>query len=137
MHACQQQSLTVSHVVSLTVPKAAPAGTNPFDEDDDEVGETAMEQEITVNNTVVNKEEMKTLVNRKRSPAAFSVSTFATWSVVGVASRAFSFSWFLPTTFSSLLPQVSCCGSAWSLNGIAHKACVFSSFLTVSCLAER
>lgn len=98
MHACQQ-SLTVSHVVSLTVPKAAPAGTNPFDEDDDEVGETAVEQEITVNNTVVNKEEIKTLVNRKRSPAAFSVSTFATWSVVGVASHAFSFSWFLPTIF--------------------------------------
>lgn len=136
MHACQQ-SLTVSHVVSLTVPKAAPAGTNPFDEDDDEVGETAVEQEITVNNTVVNKEEIKTLVNRKRSPAAFSVSTFAMWSVVGVASHAFSFSWFLSTTFYSLLPQVSCCGSAWSLNGIAHKACVFSSSLTVSCLAER
>lgn len=127
----------MSHVVSLTVPKAAPAGTNPFDEDDDEVGETAVEQEITVNNTVVNKEEIKTLVNRKRSPAEFSVSTFATWSVIGVASCAFSFSWFLPTTFSSLVPQVSCCGSAWSLNGISHKACVCSSSLTVSCLAER
>ncbi|XP_042076381.1 protein kinase C and casein kinase substrate in neurons protein 2 isoform X1 [Haplochromis burtoni] len=53
---------------SLTVPKAAPAGTNPFDEDDDEVGETAVEQEITVNNTVVNKEEIKTASSTEKTP---------------------------------------------------------------------
>lgn len=90
--ACQQPSLTVSHVVSLTVPKTAPAGSNPFEDDEEDgVEETAVEQDATVNHTVVNKEEIKTLVNRrKHSPAAFSVSTFAQWIAVGVASHAFS-----------------------------------------------
>lgn len=60
-------SLTVSHIISLTVPtKAALAGSNPFeDEEDEEEEEMAVEQQTTVNHISVNKEEMKTLVNRR------------------------------------------------------------------------
>lgn len=61
------RSLTVSHVVSLTVPtNTAPVGLNPFDEDDEDEEEeetTAVEQQTTVNHISVNKEEIKTLVN--------------------------------------------------------------------------
>lgn len=63
------------HVVSLTVPtKTAPAGSNPFEDDDDEEEEEeeeelASEQRTTVNHISVNKEEIKTLVNRRKHSA--------------------------------------------------------------------
>lgn len=79
-------SLTVSHVVSLTVPnKTAPVGSNPFEDDDDEEEEeeeTAVEQQTTVNHISVEKEEIKTLVNRrtlrrpKTSPPFLFLSLF-------------------------------------------------------------
>lgn len=64
-------SLTVSHVVSLTVPnKTAPAGSNPFEDDEDEEEEEEMVAEQTrVNHNSVNKEEIKTLVNRRTNSA--------------------------------------------------------------------
>lgn len=62
-------SLTVSRVVSLTVPKTAPVGSNPFEDDDDEEEEdeeeAPVEQQTSVNHNSVNKEEIKTLVNRR------------------------------------------------------------------------
>ncbi|KAF6731251.1 Protein kinase C and casein kinase substrate in neurons protein 2 [Oryzias melastigma] len=56
-------SLTVLHVVSLTVPtNAAPAGSNPFEEDEDEEEEeAAQEHKAPVVSIRVNKEEIKTL----------------------------------------------------------------------------
>lgn len=58
-------SLNVPHVVSLTAPtKTAPVGSNPFEEDEDE--DMAVEQQTTVNHTSVKKEEIKTLVNRRK-----------------------------------------------------------------------
>lgn len=65
-------SFNVSHVVSLTVPtKTAPAGSNPFEDDEDEEEEAAeTEQQTTVNHISVNKEEeIKTLVNKEKTPA--------------------------------------------------------------------
>lgn len=65
-------SLTVPHVVSLTVPTiTAPVGSNPFedDEDEEEEEEMAMEQQTTVNHISVNKEEIKMLVNRSKLSA--------------------------------------------------------------------
>lgn len=60
------------HVVSLTVPtKTAPVGSNPFEDDEDEEEEEeeemAVEQQTTVNHISVNKEEIKTLVNRRET----------------------------------------------------------------------
>ena len=65
----------MSHIISLTVPtKTAPVGTNPFEDDEDEEEEMAVEQQqqpqqqqqqTTVNHISVNKEEVKTLVNRR------------------------------------------------------------------------
>lgn len=57
-------SLTVSRVVSLTVPtQMAPVGTNPFEEDEEE--EVSVQMQTTVNHIIVNKEEIKTLVKRR------------------------------------------------------------------------
>lgn len=64
-------SLTVFHIISLTVPtKEAPVGSNPFEDDEDEEEveveeEITVEQQTTVNHISVNKEEIKTLVNRR------------------------------------------------------------------------
>lgn len=64
--------LTVLRVVSLNVhAKTAPAGSNPFEEEDDEEEEEDEEevrakQQATVNHIIVNKVDIKTLVNRSR-----------------------------------------------------------------------
>lgn len=59
------------HVVSLTVPtKTAPVGTNPFEDEEDEEEEVAQEQQQkTENHVTVKKEEIKTLVNRRKLSA--------------------------------------------------------------------
>lgn len=65
-------SLTVLHVISLTVPtKTEAVGTNPFEEEDEEEEqeEMAEEEQTTVNHVTVNKEEIKTLVNRRKRSA--------------------------------------------------------------------
>lgn len=123
-------SLTVPHVVSLTVPtKTAPVGSNPFEDDEDEEEEEeemAVEQQTTVNHNSVKKEEIKTLVNRRKKtppphpqpPPPFSVSIF----VSRIAVLAISCSWLLtllPSTFIETLSPPSggrllCC-SAWSV----------------------
>lgn len=62
--------LTVLRVVSLNTPaKTAPAGSNPFEDDDEEEEEeevVEVKQQTTVNHIIVNKEDIKTLVNRSR-----------------------------------------------------------------------
>lgn len=69
MHV-NKPSVTVFHVVSLTVPtNTAPVGSNPFEEDEDEE-EMAEEPETTVISISVNKEEIKTLVNRRKKLSA-------------------------------------------------------------------
>ena len=119
-------SLTVSHVVSLTVPvQTAPVGTNPFEDDEDEEEEMATEQHTTVNHISVNKEEIKTLVNRRkkiRPPAtfqSFSFSMFSLWITIHSSSLAIILSQLLCSfLLVSLSPpsggRLLCC-SAWLL----------------------
>ncbi|KAM7378337.1 hypothetical protein PAMA_013301 [Pampus argenteus] len=126
---------------SLTVPtKTAPAGSNPFedDEDDDEEEEMAVEQQTTVNHISVNKEEIKTLVNRRQCsahlPSSFlSLFVFGLPVVPSCLISCLSLPLLLvillpPSLKPSLLPLGGrlCC-SAWSLNGITHKANVCHS----------
>lgn len=146
-------SLTVSHVVSLTVPtKTAPVGSNPFEDDEEEEEEEmAVEQQTTVNHISVNKEEIKTLVNRRktlRPPTTSSLFPvfylFFLWvAVIRAASLA--------NSSSSLLCSLLLCNPlfslrwqvvvlhAWSLEMASHTKpmCVCPSLLTVPCLAEH
>ncbi|KAM9845874.1 protein kinase C and casein kinase substrate in neurons protein 2 isoform 1-T1 [Aulostomus maculatus] len=70
---------------SLTVPSAAPVGSNPFDEDDEEEEEEeeemTVEQQTTVNHISVNKEEVK---------IANSTEKTADWSDEDTAVNPFS-----------------------------------------------
>lgn len=76
-------SLTVSNAISLTVTtKTAPVGSNPFEDDEDEEEEIAEEQQTTVNHISVNKEETKTLVNRRNHSIYLSLSVFGLWIAV-------------------------------------------------------
>lgn len=124
-------SLTLLHVISLTVPtKTEPVGTNPFEEDEEQEEEMAEEEQTTVNHVTVNKEEIKTLVKQTtlRQPAAsFSstVSIFDSLDYICSPSLWLLFFWY-PSFFSSGL-RFLCC-SAWSLNGTAHKVSVCLSF---------
>lgn len=128
-------SLTVSHVVSLTVPtKTAPVGSNPFDDDEDEEEEMAEEQHTTVNHNSVKKEEIKMLVNRRKS---FS---FYPWIVVHSSSPAFTLFQFLCSFLSSsLLLQVTGCRVA--MHGpwysITHRASVCQSFILNRAVSDR
>lgn len=116
---------------SLTVPtNTAPVGLNPFDEDDEDEEEeetTAVEQQTTVNHISVNKEEIKTLVNRRkklRPPATFSLFLFTISCVTDHCSCRVSLASFLCLSFFDPFFLVSrsppsggrllCC-SAWLL----------------------
>ena len=66
--------LIVLRVVSLNTPaKTAPVSSNPFEDDDEEEEEVEVKEQTTVNHIIVNKEDIKTLVNRSRhcSPTSF------------------------------------------------------------------
>lgn len=87
-------SLTVSHVVSLTVPtKTAPVGSNPFeDEEEEEEAEEeeekmVVEQQPTVNHISVNKEEKKMLVNRRKLRPPTTSPAFSVFYLCWTASR--------------------------------------------------
>lgn len=78
--------LTVLRVVSLNTPaKTAPAGSNPFEDDDEEEEEqeeVEVKQQTTVNHIIVNKEDIKTLVNRSRHCSLTSfLPFFSTFSL--------------------------------------------------------
>lgn len=146
-------SLTVPHVVSLTAPtKTAPVGSNPFEDDEDEEEEEeeemAVEQQTTVNHNSVKKEEIKTLVNRRKKHlrpthnlprlflflSLFRGSPFLPFLVLGYSLYS------LPLSLKpSLLPQVAGCCVAlhgqW--NCIAHKASVCLSFAPNSAMFCR
>lgn len=144
-------SLTVSHVVvSLTVPtKTAPVGSNPFEDDEDEEEDMAVEQQTTVNHISVNKDEIKTLVNRRKHstpPAAlppFLLSIFSPWIVVRSSSPVVT----LPYLLCSLLPRISLSSLRWQVVVLlcmvtemalhTKPVCVCLSLLTVPCLAEH
>ncbi|XP_031714862.1 protein kinase C and casein kinase substrate in neurons protein 2 isoform X2 [Anarrhichthys ocellatus] len=129
-----QPAKTIS---SLTVPtNTAPVGSNPFDEEDEEdveemeeeEEETAVEQQTTVNHISVNKEEIKTLVNRRENtPKQPLLTLFSCFYLCchGIADRAASLfapflclGYFDPFFLTSLSPpsggSLLCC-SAWSL----------------------
>lgn len=146
MHV-NKPSVTVFHVVSLTVPtNTAPVGSNPFEEDEDEE-EMAEEPETTVISISVNKEEIKTLVNRRKSsPPTCSFPAppyFWLFSMDRRSSRIFFYFLAFPPfgcfcVFSVFLSSggkpLRC--SAWSLNSIEHNVNVWSSHLTITCHAE-
>ena len=127
-------SLTLFHVVSLTVPtKTAPVGTNPFEEDEDEeeeeeeeemAEEMAEEQQTTVNHSSVNKEEIKTLVNRRKHSAHLQprLFSFCLCSLERRSCRVLAATFFVTVTSlqSSLYPLCSsqvagCCAALHGL----------------------
>ncbi len=151
-------SLTVSHVVSLTVPtKTAPVGSNPFEDDEEEEEEEmAVEQQTTVNHISVNKEEIKTLVNRRKNTPpthnylAFPVFYLFFFSPSGssssmprvVSRHFFIFVTLLPSSFVTLSSpsggRLLCL--LCMVTGMASHTkptCVCPSLLTVPCLAEH
>lgn len=124
--------LTVLRVVSLNTPaKTAPAGSNPFEDDDEEEEEeeeVEVKQQTTVNHIIVNKEDIKTLVNRSRhcSPTSFLPFFLSLFGLKELCSPSFVFITLLPSSLkSSLLPQVvGCCvdlHGQW--NDITHSQC--------------
>lgn len=123
--------LTVLRVVSLNTPaKTAPAGSNPFEDDDEEEEEEEVEvkQQTTVSHIIVNKEDLKTLVNRSRhcSPTSFCLFSLSLFGLRGLCSPSFVFTLLPSSLKSSLLPQVAgCCvdlHGQW--NDVAHSQCV-------------
>lgn len=126
--------LTVLRVVSLNTPaKTAPAGSNPFEDDDEEEEEQEEEVEVkqqtTVNHIIVNKEDIKTLVNRSRHCSLTSFLLFFPLSLFGLkelCSPPFVFITLLPSSLkSSLLPQVAgrCVDLHGQWNEVMHSQC--------------
>ena len=123
-------SLTVFHVVSLTVPtKTAPVGSNPFEEEEEEEEEVeekekeeemAVEQETTVNHISVEKEEIKTLVNMGENTLPTHKLTPSFLCLFSVVCRSLLVSSLYFVPFSLVSPsrpaggRLLCC-SAWSL----------------------
>uniref|UniRef100_A0A1A8E2Z7 Protein kinase C and casein kinase substrate in neurons 2 n=1 Tax=Nothobranchius kadleci TaxID=1051664 RepID=A0A1A8E2Z7_NOTKA len=134
-------SLTVFHVVSLTVPTiTAPVNTNPFEDDEDEDEETAEEkQEALENHVTENKQEIKTLVNRRKHsshlqpPCPFLLllrSPFVPRLVFLCLGDAFPSFVFLRLQVVMLLCMVSewCCTQT--------SVCVCPTLLTVLCFCR-
>lgn len=151
MYVCvhvNNPSLNVPHVVSLTAPtKTAAVGSNPFDDDEgeEEDEDLAVEQQTTVNHISVNKEEIKTLVNRRKHfahPQPPRPFLFPSFVLFDVHSHFFVFvTSLLPSSFLTLSPpsggRLFCC-SAWSVEWhCTQSQCVRPSLLTVPCLAEH
>lgn len=94
-----------------------------------------MKQQTTVNHIIVNKEDIKTLVNRSRhcSPTSFLPIFFSFFGLKDLCSLSFIFITLLPSFLnSSLLPQVvGCCvdlHGQW--NDFTQPVCVCPSLLT-------